>query len=867
MSPSVFAALPIACLLLTPEYRIEAVSDAFLVATFTTREQLEGQLLFEVFAAPPDTPEATTMANLRASLQQVLATGQPHHMAVQRYQLPDPATPGAYRERYWQPVNTPVLDAQQQVAGLVHTVLDVTAQVQTPPISKLPADQEFAQSDQVNADREHYLLRALLTQAPVAIAFFDAHEQRILSANARMCAIWNRTPAEVLGYPLLVALPELEGQGFDRLIRQALEDRTAVMGTEVPATMLREGHLQTTYYNFVFQPFYDEEGVARGVIEVAVEVTEQVLARQQIELQEQKTHQLNEELATSNEELAATNEELHASNEELSSSNNALFQTQHALHQLNEKLEARIVERTQALQQAQAQAESQRQRLARLFQQAPAAICILAGSELVFELVNPGYQQLFPDRTLLDKPFLQALPELIDHPAYQTLRAVYQTGVTHQEASLLIRLPRAEDGHLQNRYFNYMQQARYDEQGRINGVLVFAFEVTAQVLAQQAHEASAWQLQLLTDSVPVLIGYLDQKQKFRFANKAYKAWFGYEPAALIGHSLESVIGELAYQRVRGYVARALAGERVDFEAEMPYSATNVRHIRGSYVPDVRSGHVIGLYGLVDDVTEQVVAHHKVQELNEELAAMNEELHVSNEELVMTNRQLMRTNVDLDTFIYTASHDLKAPITNIEGLLTALREYLPAEVQQQELVGRVLLMMQGAVERFQLTIAQLTDISRLQQVQDQPTEHVNLAAVVEAVRLDLLPLIESTGAQLAVDVGQHFYIMFAPQHLRSVIYNLLSNALKYRHPDRAPEVVLRASRVHDTIVLTVQDNGLGIDATHQSRLFGLFQRLHSHVEGSGVGLFMVKRLVENAGGTITLQSELGVGSSFTVTFRA
>lgn len=857
-----------ACLLLTPEWRIEAVSDAFLAATFTTRAQLEGQLLFEVFASPAGTPEARTMTSLRASLQQVQATGQPHQMPVQHYRVPDPTTPGARQERYWQPVNTPVLDAQQQVTGVVHTVVDVTAQAQVQPKSKLSAESEGrAQEDQAEADREHYLLRALLTQAPVAIAFFDAHEQRIISANSHMCAIWDRTPAEVLGYPLLVALPELLGQGFDDLIQQALDNQAAVLGTEVPATMWRDGQLQTTYYNFVFQPFFDEEGVARGVIEVATEVTEQVQTRQQVEQQERQTSQLNEELATSNEELAALNEELHASNEELSGSNNALFHVQRDLRQLNEELEVRVDERTQALQQAQAEAEGQRQRLSRLFQQAPAAICILNGPELVFELVNPVYQQLFPGRQLLHKTFRQALPELADQPMYQTLQAVYETGVTHQEQALLMRLPRAEDGHLVSRYFNYMQQARYDEQGRIDGVLIFAFEVTAQVLAQQAHEASRSQLQLLTDSVPVLIGYLDQKQRYRFANKAYQEWFGQDPASLLGRTLQSVVGDLAYPKIQGYIARALAGERVDFETEMPYSPTNTKYVRGSYVPDVRDGQVIGLYGLVDDITEQVEAHHQVQDLNEELAAANEELHVANEELMATNRQLVRTNVDLDTFIYTASHDLKAPITNIEGLLTALREYLPAEVQQQELVGRVLLMMQGAVERFQLTIAQLTDVSRLQQAQNQPSEHVNLAATVEAVRLDLLSALETSGTQLSVDVGEQFYIMFAPQHLRSVIYNLLSNAIKYRHPDRAPQIVLRAGRLHDTIVLTVQDNGLGIDAMHLNRLFGLFQRLHSHVEGSGVGLFMVKRLVENAGGSIAVQSELGVGSAFTVTFKA
>jgi signal transduction histidine kinase len=96
-----------------------------------------------------------------------------------------------------------------------------------------------------------------------------------------------------------------------------------------------------------------------------------------------------------------------------------------------------------------------------------------------------------------------------------------------------------------------------------------------------------------------------------------------------------------------------------------------------------------------------------------------------------------------------------------------------------------------------------------------------------------------------------------------VYNLLSNAVKYRHPSRVPLVHLYCYPSATGAVLEVQDNGLGLSVQQQGKLFGLFTRLHAHVEGSGVGLYMVKRIVENAGGTITVQSQLGIGSTFTV----
>ena len=110
------------------------------------------------------------------------------------------------------------------------------------------------------------------------------------------------------------------------------------------------------------------------------------------------------------------------------------------------------------------------------------------------------------------------------------------------------------------------------------------------------------------------------------------------------------------------------------------------------------------------------------------------------------------------------------------------------------------------------------------------------------------------------------LLFSAKNLRSVVYNLLSNALKYRHPERAPAVRLSYQAIGDYQVLAVQDNGLGLDlAQGQERLFAMFQRLHTHVEGTGLGLYMVKRMVENAGGRIEVQSQLGKGTTFSVYF--
>jgi signal transduction histidine kinase len=268
-----------------------------------------------------------------------------------------------------------------------------------------------------------------------------------------------------------------------------------------------------------------------------------------------------------------------------------------------------------------------------------------------------------------------------------------------------------------------------------------------------------------------------------------------------------------------------------------------------------------------DVTTQVQARQQVQGLNEELAVLNEELRATNEELNESNRQLTRTNVDLDTFVYTASHDLKAPITNIESIALALRDTLADDVQQNTLVAQLLDLLDTTVTRFRFTIGQLTDISRLQLAHAGPAEPVVLAAVVQDVRLDLMSAIAAAGARLTVAVPAELVVSFSPANLRSIVYNLLSNALKYRALDRPSRVHVQATYTGQSVVLAVHDNGLGMSEVQQRQLFGLFQRLHTHVEGTGVGLYITKRLVENAGGTITVQSQPGVGTTFTVTFPA
>ncbi len=296
------------------------------------------------------------------------------------------------------------------------------------------------------------------------------------------------------------------------------------------------------------------------------------------------------------------------------------------------------------------------------------------------------------------------------------------------------------------------------------------------------------------------------------------------------------------------------GQPLEVQCRIRNAAGDYRWMLGRALPSRNEqGEITQWIGTYTDIHEYKLALERIDEAQRELRQNNE--------------LLTRVNVDLDNFIYTASHDLKAPISNIEGLLEVLRQELPAGLPESPEVQPVLGLMQDAVNRFQRTIEHLTDVSKLQKEHGHPTEAVDLAAVIRDVRLDLEPLIRATGAQLKIDVAAVPTVSFSEKNLRSVVFNLLSNALKYHAPDRPPLVRLRARSEAGAAVFEVQDNGLGMNAANEQRLFGMFQRFHNHVEGSGIGLYMVKRMVENAGGRIVVQSELGQGSTFTVYFPA
>lgn len=218
---------------------------------------------------------------------------------------------------------------------------------------------------------------------------------------------------------------------------------------------------------------------------------------------------------------------------------------------------------------------------------------------------------------------------------------------------------------------------------------------------------------------------------------------GYAPAQLLGRPLFENLPEVEVQGL-GRLLDEVRRTGIPYHAEA-YPLKLSWHPPGVtgyfdfvYQPLHRPGRPVAAVCVATEVSDRVRARQQIQDLITELAAANEQLQAINEELYGSNTQLTRTNADLDNFIYTASHDLKAPISNIEGLLRLLEDMLPDELRTDDTLLPVLSRMQEAVERFTRTIGHLTDVNKLQLEFAHPAAPTPLAPVLDDVRLDLAP---------------------------------------------------------------------------------------------------------------------------------
>ncbi|GAL84714.1 hypothetical protein MYP_1942 [Sporocytophaga myxococcoides] len=360
---------------------------------------------------------------------------------------------------------------------------------------------------------------------------------------------------------------------------------------------------------------------------------------------------------------------------------------------------------------------------------------------------------------------------------------------------------------------------------------------------------SQYRLNLITNAVPAFISYITPDKKYIFTNNYYKRLFPHGEV-IIGKSISDVVGVENSAIFYAHFEKAIREKRnitFDYVLNKEEVGFNNSNIRITYIPDIdENGKVRGVVAMGLDITESIRYERDLEKKNKELSKINN---------------------DLDNFIYTASHDLKAPVTNIEGLVSSLVETLEeSNCTLSEETKLVVSLIKDSVGRFQVTIKDLSEIGKIQKNFVEDVSYINVKEIIEETELSIENKIQEANAEIVLDINDCPSISFSRSNFRSVVYNLLTNALKYRSPERKSRITIKCTVDRDYSILEFKDNGLGMKEHLKSRIFQMFKRLHDHVEGTGVGLYLVKKIIDNSGGKIEVETKEGEGSVFRIFFR-
>ena len=215
--------------------------------------------------------------------------------------------------------------------------------------------------------------------------------------------------------------------------------------------------------------------------------------------------------------------------------------------------------------------------------------------------------------------------------------------------------------------------------------------------------------------------------------------------------------------------------------------------------------------------------------------------------------------DHETLIDTISHDVKAPLTTLLVAIDLFRNVSPDDKKEFQ---TLLQLLDNSIRKMHEIINELMDSRKREHKYKTHEELLSFGNILEDVRLTLSHNIHDSCAIIKSELNVQ-EITFSRRKLRSIIYNLVSNAIKFKSKERRPEIIIKTELENDFIVISVKDNGIGIDPQKQEAIFSKYFRLDNKIEGTGVGLYLVKEIITNAGGEITLKSQPGKGSEFKV----
>ncbi len=329
-----------------------------------------------------------------------------------------------------------------------------------------------------------------------------------------------------------------------------------------------------------------------------------------------------------------------------------------------------------------------------------------------------------------------------------------------------------------------------------------------------------------------------------FVNSAFTDMTGYPADEVIGKSPEILFGKksdiLEFDKLR----------------------TAVQEYRECFVETIsykKSGEEFWINFSMIPVTDKEGEHSHWISIQRDVT-VEKEREKEREQLI---RELTQNNKDLKQFSYITSHNLRAPLSNLTGLLNLIEEIPIEDSELKEIIN-------GFSKSTHLLNETINDLVKVIIIKDNPSvqkEKLFIKDVFENVFNQLSFLISSNKPILKINLEVETIFDINKSYLESIFLNLLTNAINYREPSRQLRITIATKVEDNNLFMTFKDNGIGIDLEkNNDKIFGLYQRFHNYPESKGLGLYLVKSQVESMGGTISVDSNVGKGTTFTIVFK-
>jgi PAS domain S-box-containing protein len=390
------------------------------------------------------------------------------------------------------------------------------------------------------------------------------------------------------------------------------------------------------------------------------------------------------------------------------------------------------------------------------------------------------------------------------------------------------------------------------------------------------------------DIAGVLIVALDNDGKITMINETGCEILGYREEELLGRDwFSSVLPPEIREKQRQGFNKLIRGEVEDLQLYASPILTQTgqeRIIEWHHIPlHDNQGEIIGSLSSGSDVTNRIHAEQEltiyqeeledlvearteelearvkeVETLNKALTNLLEDLRITNLKLGKTTRRLQDANQELESFTYSVSHDLRAPLRAINGFSRILEEEFPQDLPEKAI--RYLRLIQENAQRMDTLIKDLLALSRYGR-QSIVKSRFDPTGMVEGIIQDLLP--EDTEREIKVEIDDLPPLHADPGLLRQVFINLIDNALKYTKTRSDTIIKIGTEKSNGETAYYVQDNGIGFNMDYTDKLFGTFQRLHrtDDYQGTGIGLAIVQRIIHKHGGRVWAEGEEGAGAVF------